>query len=106
MRAGELRNRITFQEPVHTRDTFQADVITYTDVVTVWAAIDWESGRRFLEAAQLNAEVQGVVRIRYRDDVKPEWRIKFGDRYFEIISIANIQERRRELQLNVKEAQD
>ena len=106
MRAGEIRHRITLQEPVHIRDSFQENVTTYNDVVTVWAAIEWESGRRFLEAKQLNAEVQGVIRIRYRSGVLPEWRIKYEDRYFEILSIANIQERDREIQLTVKEAQD
>lgn len=106
MRAGELRNRITLQKPVHTRDDIQADVTTYADFITVWAAIEWGSGRRFSEAKQLNSEIQGVVRIRYRDDVKPEWRIKYKDRVFEILSISNLYERGRELQLTVKEAQD
>lgn len=106
MRAGIIRNRITLQKPVHTRNALQELVTTYADFITVWASIDWGSGRRFLEAAQLNAEVQGVIRIRYREGIKPEWRIKYDDRYFEIVSIANIQERGREIQLNCKEAQD
>jgi SPP1 family predicted phage head-tail adaptor len=81
-------------------------VTTYTDVATVWAAVDWQSGRRFLEASQLNAEVGGVIRIRYRSDIRPEWRLKYGDRCITILSIANMREGDRELQLNCKEAQD
>lgn len=106
MRAGELRNRITLQKPTHSRNSFNELVASYADVATVWAAIDWQSGRRYLEASQLNAEVQGVIRIRFRSDIKPEWRLKYGDRYIQILSIANIRERDRELQLNCKEAQD
>ena len=106
MRAGELRNRITLQKPVHARSAFNEDVTTYVDVASVWAAIDWGSGRRFLEASQLNSEVQGVIRIRYRSDVQAQWRIAYGSRVFQILSIANIQERGRELQLSCKEAQD
>lgn len=106
MRGGELRKRITLQKPVHARNDFGEMVTTYSDFITVWAAIEWQSGRRFLEAKQLNAEVQGVVRIRWRDDIQPEWRIKYKDRYIQILSIANIQERGREIQFNCKEAQD
>jgi len=106
MRAGQLRHRITLQKTTQTRSSFNEVEVSYTDVATVWAAIEWGSGRRYEEAAQLNAEVQGVVRIRYRSDVKPEWRIKYGNRYFQILSVANAYERDRELQLNCKELQD
>lgn len=106
MHAGELRHRITLQKPAQTRSSYNEDVTSYTDVVTVWAAVEWRSGRRYQEAAQLNAEIQGVIRLRYRSDVKPEWRVKYGDRYIQILAIINPGERDRELQLNCREAQD
>ncbi len=106
MRAGELRHRITLQQPVHTRSAFNEDVTTYADVAMVWGAIEWGSGRRYLEAKQLNAEVQGVVRIRYRSDIQAQWRIEYGARYFQILSIANAGERNYQLDLICKEAQD
>jgi SPP1 family predicted phage head-tail adaptor len=106
MRAGELRHQITLQQPVHTRNSFNEDVTTYEDVATVWAAIEWGSGRRYLEAKQLNAEVEGIVRIRYRSDIQATWRIEYSSRYFQIISIANLRERSEEMQINCKEAQD
>jgi SPP1 family predicted phage head-tail adaptor len=106
MRTGEMRHRLTLQKPVHTRNDFNESVTTYSDFITVWGTIEWGSGRRFVEAKQLNADVQGVVRIRYRSGIQPEWRIKYGDRYLEILSISNIYERGQELQISVKEAQD
>jgi SPP1 family predicted phage head-tail adaptor len=106
MRAGDYNKRITFQESTHARNDFNEMVTTYADCLAVWAAIEWQGGRRYMEAKQLNAEVQGVVRIRWRDGIKPEWRVKYKGRYFEIISIANVYERSRELQISVKEAQD
>jgi len=106
MRAGELNKRITLQKPVHTIDDFGEEDTTYSDMATVWAAIEWKGGRRYLEAAQLNAEVQGIIRIRYRSDMKPDWRIQYGNRYISILSIANVRERDVELQLNCKEFQD
>jgi len=106
MKSGDLRHRITLQSPSHSRDEYQQMVPTWTDEATVWAAIEWGSGRRYVEASQLNAEIKGVVRIRYRSDVQPTWRISYDGRYFQILSIANVMERGRELQLNCKEFQD
>lgn len=106
MRAGDLKHRITLQKPTYSRDSFNELEESWSDVDTVWAAIEWGSGRRYLEASQLNSEVQGIVRIRYRTDVKPTWRIEYGHRHFQILSIANVYERDRELQLSCKEAQD
>ena len=106
MRAGETRHRVTLQKPVQARAAFGDVRTTYADVATVWAAIDWESGRRYEAAAQLNSEVQGIIRIRYRSDIKADWRIKYGARYIQVLSIANIYERDREMQINCREAQD
>ena len=107
MRAGELRHRVTLQKPTKSRDSFnEMAAVSYSDVDTVWAAVEWRNGRRYLEASQLNSEVQGVVRIRYRTDVKADWRLKYGPRYLQILSMSNTYERDRELQLNCKEAQD
>uniref|UniRef100_A0A6M3JWS9 Putative head-tail joining protein n=1 Tax=viral metagenome TaxID=1070528 RepID=A0A6M3JWS9_9ZZZZ len=106
MRAGQLRNRITLRKPVYSVSSFNETVVSYTDVATVWAYIEWGSGRRYMEASQLNSEVQGVISIRYRTDVKPEWRIEYGTRTILILSIANVVERDRQLQLNCKEFQD
>lgn len=106
MKSGDFRHQITLQSPSYARDAKQELVATWTDEATVWAAIEWGSGRRFAEASQLNAEVSGIIRIRYRSDVQPTWRIYYDERYFQIISIANVMERGRELQLNCKEFQD
>jgi SPP1 family predicted phage head-tail adaptor len=105
-RAGEYRNRIKLRKPVHTLNSFLESITTYITVATVWAAIDWESGRRFESAKQLNAETQGVIRIRYRTDIRPDWRIQYGNRCIEILSIANLKERDAELVMNCKEADD
>lgn len=106
MRAGELRHRLTLQEPGQARNSFGDMVTTWTDVATVWGAVEWAGGRRYLEAAQLNAEVQGVVRIRYRADIDTTWRVKFDSRLFTILSMSNYRERGEELWLNIKEALD
>jgi SPP1 family predicted phage head-tail adaptor len=106
MRAGELRHRLILQQPTQTRDNFGEMTTTWTDVARVWGAVEPASGRRYFEALQANAEVSGVVRIRYRSDIDPTWRISHNSRTLEIVAIRNLQERNRELLIYYKEAQD
>ena len=106
MRAGERRQRITLQKPNRSRNSMNELVDTWADVATVWAAVIPNSGQRFFEALQFTSQVQGVVRIRYRTDVRPEWRLKYGVRYLTIISVVNSKEQDRELLIYYKEAQD
>lgn len=86
VRAGELRHRVTFQSLVKSRDALNAPVETYTDHVTVWASVEYGTGREFWQAQQANSEVQGVVRIRHRTDITPEMRIKYGNKNLKIIA--------------------
>lgn len=105
-RAGDYRHQVTLQSPPTSTNAFNELTGSWTDEATVWAAIEWGSGRRFLEASQLNSEVQGIVRIRYRSDIDATWRISYKSRTFQIISIANVYERNREMVITCKEALD
>lgn len=78
-------------------------VDTWADYVTVWAAIEPLSGRLLFEAQQANSEVQGRVRIRYREDILSTMRMQFGSRYLQVLSIINNKERNEELQILYKE---
>jgi len=106
MRAGELRHRVILQQPTLTRDDFGENIPTWTDIATIPAAVEPNAGRRYYEALQANAEVQGVVRIRYRSDIDPTWRLSHNSRTLQIIAIKNPQERNKELLIYYKEAQD
>lgn len=106
MRAGTMRRRLTFQKKVETRNDFNEAVVSYTDHVTVWGSVLPNAGRKFYEALQATSQVTGEIRIRYRSDIEPTMRIKLGSRYLEIVSIANVQERSRELLIYYKEGLD
>ena len=79
---------------------------TYTDWATVWGSIEPNSGKNYFEALQSNSEVQGKIVIRYRTGVTPTMRVKYGNRYFKIISIVHPQERKKELDIMYKESLD
>ncbi len=106
MRAGDMRKRLTFQKKVETRNDFNEAVISYVDHVTVWGSVTPNAGRKVYEALQANSEISGEIRIRYRSDIEPTMRIKFGSRYLEIVSLVNVQERNRELLIYYQENLD
>ena len=106
MRAGELNKRVELKKPVKTVASFGDTQVTYTTVDTVWAAVEWGSGRRYNQAATLNSDVQGVIRIRFRTDVKANWRVALGSREIEILSLSNYRERNEELWITCWEAKD
>ena len=102
MRAGDLNKRIELQMP--TRSISSGETIeAFTTHATVWAALEPFSGNRLFLAQQANSEVQGICRIRYRAGVVPKMRIKYMDRYFQIISIVDRDEDNAEIQLLYKE---
>lgn len=103
MRAGDLRNRIKIQQKSVTRDTFGGETVTWTDVVTVWAAIEPISGREYYAAQQVQAEASTRIRIRYYAGITTSMRVLWGTRYFDILSVIDIQERGREIHLMCKE---
>jgi SPP1 family predicted phage head-tail adaptor len=103
--AGERNTQVTLKKPTYAAGGFNP-VVTFTTVGTCWAAIEWQSGRRYEEAKKANAEVQGVIRIVYRTDIRADWRLTWGNRTVEILSLSNARERNREMVLWCKEAKN
>lgn len=103
MRSGELRNRITIQQKSVTRDTYGGETVTWTDVATVWAAVEPISGREYFSSQQIQAEVTTRIRIRHKTGITPVMRVSWGTRLYDIISVIEINERNREIHLMCKE---
>lgn len=105
---GELRHRITIQKFNNNQNEYgEVEINTHaswSDVAVVRAGIYPISGKEFFSAETVNSEVTHKVKIRYIEGITSNMRIKFGDRYFEIISQPiNFQEKNIELQLLCKE---
>lgn len=100
---GEFRHIITFQKLSNIQDDYGAPIEQWNDVLTIRAGIYPLSGREFYAAETVNSEVTHKINMRYMLGLNPDMRIKFGDRYFNIISIINFQERNVMLQLLCKE---
>lgn len=101
MQAGKLRERVTIQREVVTRDSFGAEVNPWTNVATVWASVrPGASGERFIAAAdQLQATITHAVRIRYREGMSPKQRLLWEGKLLGIQSAVDPDGRKRELVL-------
>jgi len=106
MNIGKMRHRLILQQPVSSQNTMDETVVTWTDMATVWGQIDPATGSWYFQAKQANSNVTGRVHIRYRSDIDPTWRIQYGTRYLNIVSIINVDEKNRELLIMYSESLD
>lgn len=100
---ARLRHRIELQTNVPVQATDGSNVDTWTTVATVWGELLESRGREYLAAQEAHSELNAKIRIRYRPDVRPEWRAIFRGRIFDIVHVADLKGRRRELELLVAE---
>lgn len=87
MRAGPLRERVTIQSKIVARDSFNAEVITWVEVATVWMAVEPLSGREYIAARQAQSEVTTRFRCRYRADVTSAMRLVWRTVPYSIIEV-------------------
>lgn len=104
MQIGALNKRITLQYATKVSDAMGSFTETWTDAATIWAAIWPTTGTELVESLQTGMVTSHRIRIRYRSVLRPSWRIKFGYRYFNIVSIVNPSEKNEWLDIMAKEA--
>lgn len=101
--AGSLRHRVTLQSAADTPDGAGGFATVWSNVATLWAAIEPLAGRERLAAQQLESPLTHRVTLRHRDGVTTAMRVKFGVRVFNIRSVVNRAERDRALELLCEE---
>lgn len=99
MESGTLDQRIIFQAKAVTRDAMGGEIITWTDQATVWAAADALRGREYFDAEKQQSEITIRFRIRYRADVTTAWRISWRSKFYDIVDIVPVFERKSEQHL-------
>lgn len=89
--AGRLDQRVYFQRPVHGEDASGAVVQDFVDDFPAWAEVLPLSGREPIVGRRLQGEVTHQVTVRGRADktVTPDWRIRHGDRRYDIDHIVD-----------------
>lgn len=88
MQAGKLRHLITLQRPTRTQDTTTGAITEgWTDVATVWAAIEPLSAREFVGSQAVQSEVTTRITIRFRDDVDATMRATYRGKIYNIQAV-------------------
>lgn len=108
--AGSLNNKITFQPRTETSDGLgPGGTVTWSDngAVTTKGAIWPLKAAERIEGMRTKHNITHRIRVRYRSSIVPTMRIKYYrngvTRYFEIVSIINIGERNRVLEILAEE---
>lgn len=105
IQTGKLNKRIKFQYPLKIPDGTGGFTETWMDVSGggVWAAIWSIRASQLVKPEAVTMNISHQIRIRYREGIKPNWRIKFGNRYFSIQGILNPEERNEKIDMFCKE---
>lgn len=111
MRAGTLRERITWQVATVSQDSYGEPIETWANIATNptnWCNVSSRaSGERFISGAeQVQASVTHTVRQRYRDDLTVKMRgVWRTNRYLYIENIVDPDGRKADLVLMCSEVQ-
>lgn len=104
---GKLNKRIELQVNSEETSAYSTSLggltTTWAMASTVWASIRPLSGRELYTAQQAQSDTDHEIRIRYYSGLDTFYRIKFGTRYFQILSVLNTDEHNEEMTLLCKE---
>mgnify|MGYP001954082943 CR=1 FL=1 len=108
MNAGKLRFRVTLQKPVLMGDGMGGGIQTWSDVATVWADVVPTNASNISNIENFNSDqtrpVQHcIVKIRYHPGIDADMRLIHRNRVLEILSVVDVDERKREIHLYCRE---
>ena len=104
MQIGDLRHSVTIQYPRRVADGAGGFTVTWATAAEVYAAIWPISAKEIVQAMGQAMTITHRIRMRYRANIRSSWRIKYGNKYYNIVSIINPNMERKWLAILVKEA--
>lgn len=106
VRASELREVVNIESLTTAADAYGNEADTWaaiTDGTNVPAKVEPLRGSEFIAAQQVQSEVTHTVKMRYRTGVLPSMRLLYRSRYLHILTVIDMNERQRMLELHCKE---
>jgi len=99
--SGELDQRVQLQrrDDTQVRDELGTLPDVWITVATLWAKVEGLRGREFFAAGQMQAATDVRVTIRFRADVRADWRLVHRGQPMGIASVVDIEARREFLEL-------
>lgn len=103
MKAEKYRHRVHLQSKSATRNSYGEETLSWVTEASVWCSIEPLTGREYFQAQQVQSQVTHKIMLRYYKGLRPDWRILFGTRTFNIVSVINVEERNIEMVLMATE---
>lgn len=100
---GSLSRRVGLERPDRVEDLGGGGSIVWTPVDVVWASVRASGAAEDVVGDALGARVSHELRIRWRDDVRPGWRVGFDGRRLRVRAVLDRDGRRRWLHLECEE---
>ncbi len=101
--SSKLRQRLTLQQEMRTSDEAGGYTRSWIDIADLWAEIIPMRGSEKVFGNQVQAAVTHKIKLRYREDVKPEMRLQYDNRVFNIRHVINISEMNEVLEVLAEE---
>lgn len=105
MQTGRLNRRVVIQVKSAGRDEYGSEMPTWLAWRTVWASVRPLTGNAYLQASQrtVEARVEAEITIRFLEGIETDrMRVVHGADIYEIESVMQKNERRRETVLMVR----
>jgi SPP1 family predicted phage head-tail adaptor len=102
VRLGKLLHRISVEQVAESQDTDGSVIETLSVFVVAQASIELLSGREYIAAQSTQAEVAHRIRLRCLSGITPKMRVNYNPRIFDFLSVININDHNRELQLQYR----
>lgn len=90
---GDLRHRMSIEAATRTGDGGGGANLTWALVANVWASLVPRGGSEVLVLDRVAGAVSYDIWMRYRADVVPAMRIRFGSRTFDVRAVFDVEDR-------------
>lgn len=100
---GKLNKRITFLKLAEKEDDMGQTKTEWGQYRSVWATVKPFKSSESGFMGKLKPDVTHRFYVRYRNDISPDMRIKYGNRTFEISGIIDMDEQHRLLEIQAQE---
>lgn len=103
MRAGSLRERLTFEKPSSATDPTWGKSLGWVTGAEAWASVTPIGAGERNEGNGVLSNAAYEVRVRYMPDVTSAWRVVWRGRVLDMVSVVDVGARRRELLIRAVE---
>lgn len=87
IRPGEMRERVTIQEPARSTNAVGESTLAWSDVATVWASVNGVSAKEMLDYGQEQVSVTHKLRLRYYSGLTQQHRFRWRGKTLHIVSL-------------------